>query len=45
MNVPELDKSNKNNSRVMTWNKLKEYLPSLGYTVEGKRKRMNGKPT
>ena len=45
MNVPELDKNNKNNSRVMTWNKLKEYLPSLGYTVEGKRKRMNGKPT
>lgn len=45
MNVPELDKSNKNNSRTMTWNRLKEYLPSLGYTVEGKRKRMNGKPT
>ena len=45
MNVPELDKSNKNNSRTMTWNRLKEYLPSLGYAVEGKRKRMNGKPT
>jgi hypothetical protein len=31
MSVPEMDKSNKNNSRIMTWNKLKDYLPSIGY--------------
>ena len=42
MAVPELDKANKNTSRIMTWNKLKEYLPALGYTVEQKRKRLNG---
>lgn len=45
MDVPELDKDNKHGTRTMTWNKLKEYLPSIGYTVEGKRKRINGKPT
>ena len=43
MNVPELDKNNKHNTRIMTWNKLKEYLPVIGYTVEQKRKRVNGK--
>ena len=32
------------NSRVMTWNKLKDFLPVIGYSVEGKRKRINGKP-
>lgn len=45
MSVPELDKNNKHSTRIMTWNKLKDYLPVIGYTVEGKRKRMNGKPT
>lgn len=40
MSVPEMDK---NNSRIMTWNKLKDYLPSIGYQVESKRKRVNGK--
>lgn len=44
MSVPELDKGNKHSSRVMTWNKLKDYLPTLGYNVENKRKRINGKP-
>lgn len=44
MSVPELDKENKHSSRVMTWNKLKDYLPTLGYSVENKRKRINGKP-
>ena len=38
MSVPELEK---NSSRIMTWNKLKEYLPTLGYNVEQKRKRLN----
>ena len=40
MSVPEMDK---NNSRIMTWNKLKDYLPSIGYQVESKRKRVSGK--
>lgn len=44
MGVPELDKVNKNTSRIMTWNKLKEYLPAIGYNVEAKRKRVGGKP-
>ena len=38
MAVPELEK---NSSRIMTWNRLKEYLPALGYNVEQKRKRLN----
>lgn len=42
MAVPELNKANKNNSKIMTWNHLKEYLPTIGYTVEQKRKRLNG---
>lgn len=43
MAVPELDKTNKNTSRYMTWNRLREYLPTIGYTVEQKRKRIDGK--
>ena len=43
MAVPELDKTNKNTSRCMTWNRLREYLPTIGYTVEQKRKRIDGK--
>ena len=43
MAVPELDKANKNTNRTMTWNKLKEYLPALGYSVEQKRKKIDGK--
>ena len=43
MAVPELDKNNKNSNRIMTWNKLKEYLPIIGYKVEDRRKRVNGK--
>jgi hypothetical protein len=34
MAVPSLDKKYKNSSKPMTWNALKEYLPSVGYTVE-----------
>ena len=44
MDVPEMDKVN-NNARTMTWNKLKEYLPAIGYKVEGKKKRVDGKLT
>lgn len=40
MGVPELDK---NTNRIMTWNKLKDYLPIIGYGVEAKRKRIEGK--
>lgn len=43
MAVPELDKTNKNTNRIMTWNKLKDCLPMIGYTVDGKRKSLNGK--
>lgn len=43
MNVPDLDKENKNSNRIMSWNKLKECLPSIGYTVEEKKKRIDGK--
>ena len=43
MNVPDLDKENKNSNRIMSWNKLKECLPSIGYTVEEKKKRVEGK--
>lgn len=43
MAVPEIDKVNKNTNRTMTWNKLREYLPAIGYTVEAKRKYLNGK--
>jgi hypothetical protein len=41
MDVPEIDKHNR--GRAMTWNKLKEYLPVIGYTIESKRKRIDGK--
>lgn len=41
MAVPEeIDKNN--NGKILTWNRLKEALPEIGYTVEGKRKRLNG---
>lgn len=43
MAVPELDKTNKNTNRIMSWNKLREYLPAIGYKVEQKRKTINGK--
>lgn len=43
MNVPDFDKENKNSNRIMSWNKLKECLPSIGYTVEEKKKRIDGK--
>lgn len=45
LSVPELDKVNKNTTRTMTWNKLKDYLPTMGYQIEGKKKRIDGKLT
>ena len=43
MAVPSLDKSYKNTSKIMTWNSLRECLPTIGYTVEQKKKMRNGK--
>lgn len=43
MAVPSLDKVNKNNSKIMTWNSLKDCLPMLGYTVEQKKRTIKGK--
>lgn len=42
--VPDIDMSatGKSHARIMTWNKLQSILPSFGYTVEKKRKRLNG---
>jgi len=45
MAVPEIDKTNNHTTRLMKWNKLKEYLPTIGYTVETKKKRVNEKVT
>lgn len=41
--VLDLDKGNKNTSRTLTWNGLKEVLPLAGYAVESARKRIDGK--
>ena len=41
MAVPETDKNN--SGKIMTWNKLKNFLSIMGYTVENKRKRINDK--
>lgn len=43
MAVPSLDKNNKNQSKLMSWNALRECLPAIGYTVEQKKKMNNGK--
>ena len=40
LSVPELDKQN--SGKPMTWQKLKGFLPQIGYTVESKRKRLEG---
>ena len=42
MAVPEIDKNN--SGKIMTWNKLKDFLPCMGYSVQNKRKRLNDKP-
>ena len=41
--IPDTDKEHKNSSKPMTWNKLQDYLPALGYEVQKKRKMLNGK--
>ena len=33
---------NKNTTRILSWNKLKELLTAFGYTIEKQRKRLNG---
>jgi hypothetical protein len=43
MAVSSLDRQNKNTSKILTWNGLKNYLPSIGYKITGARKRLNGK--
>lgn len=43
MAVADQDKSNNHGSRMMSWNKLKECLPIIGYKVESKKKRVDGK--
>ena len=43
MAVPSLDKANKNTSKIMTWNSLKECLPAIGYTVQQKLRSVNKK--
>jgi len=45
MAVPETDRANKNSNRIMTWNKLKDQLPALGYSVESKKRKVKGKVT
>ena len=44
--IPDLDlensNKNKNQTRKMRWNKLQTFLPTIGYTVEKARKRVNG---
>ena len=43
MAVPSLDKVNKNNSKIMTWNSLRDCLPAIGYTVTQKKRTIKGK--
>lgn len=46
MAVPDVNLNTNNfgrtQSRIMSWNKLRDMLPIMGYTVEKKRKRING---
>ena len=43
MSVPSLDAKSKHKGSIMTWNALKDALPAIGYTVEQKRKSIDGK--
>lgn len=43
MSVPEKQSGENRVSRVMTWNKLKDCLPFLGYTIDTKKKKIDGK--
>ena len=46
MAVPDIDvnqkASGRTQSRLMSWNKLQDFLPTIGYKIEKKRKRING---
>lgn len=48
LSVPDINVGNgkevKTHSRIMSWNKLQEVLPTVGYTIDKARKRLNGKP-
>ena len=41
MSVPETDKNN--SGKIMSWNKLKDFLPLMGYSVDSKKKKNKGK--
>lgn len=41
MSVPETDKNN--SGKIMSWNKLKDFLPLMGYNVDSKKKKNKGK--
>lgn len=41
--VPEMRDDGHRVKRIMTWNRLKDCLPYVGYTVDSKRKRIDGK--
>lgn len=43
MNVPEMQEDGKKRYRVMTWNKLKDCLPYIGYEIKSSRKKIDGK--
>ena len=43
MHVPEMSNGVIRQTRPMTWNKLKDCLPYIGYKVESKRKKISGK--
>lgn len=43
MQVPTIDKNGKHSGTIMTWNALKDCLPAIGYTVEQKKRRCDGK--
>lgn len=43
MAVPSLDRLNKNSSKIMTWNSLRDCLSMIGYNVEQKKRTIKGK--
>ena len=43
MSVPEMRNDGSRVSRPMTWNRLKDCLPYIGYTVDNKKRRVDGK--
>jgi hypothetical protein len=43
MNVPEMRADGRKACRAMTWNKLKDCLPYIGYEIKSSRKKIDGK--